>query len=186
MGYDTTAIFISGGSRNHKGYCGVEATLEMGCIAYGEIAKLMDAKKFKKPKADLLKKEIKAFEEREKSWFTADGNYTEEMEKLSEDERKVLSKEKHKADQLLESQLPYIYHGGTNSQSYADVYGDIFMVVSLDEMRVAVIKQQAKLINEKSYEIGYRRFNIILKMIEEFRDKEQWGENNIKIILWGH
>jgi len=40
MGYETTAIFVSSND-DFKGYCGIQATLDMGKIAYGKIAELM-------------------------------------------------------------------------------------------------------------------------------------------------
>lgn len=181
MGYETNLIFVSNYKKEKTGYLKVEAILEMGKIAYNEFGKLLDkiraSKKNSKQTEKLLDELNRVRSEKrdiEEQIFWKGGEYLNVVkDKLGERESGL----EHK----LEQKLPFIYLDG-NTQEFQDRYGDELMVATLEEVEDALIRDNAKIVFENGK--PYRRFDIALKMIEEFK-KECWSSENIRVILWG-
>lgn len=108
---------------------------------------------------------------------------------MPEDEREVLVNKYHRASRVLENKLPYIFWEDGNIESFEDSYGDLLLVVSLEELKEAIEYDRAQDIikndgNEYKY---YRRFDLALNMINTFlNNKDVWDHENIKVVMWGH
>ena len=187
MGYETCLLFID--ERKYtkdKGYARIEATLEMGCICNDMVGKLIEKSVPKKTTKEKLRKQIKAWEKQRAKCYTSDGEYTEEMNDLSEKEREIECDKSYKMSRELDKKLYHVCYSDKNTQQYTDCYGDVLIVVSLADLKEAITLDQAKMIHTKEYDIhGYRRFAMALAVIEQFENKEHWDEN-IKVIMWGH
>lgn len=183
MGYETKAIFVSSHS-DFKGYCRIEATLEMGKIANNYISDLMD--KARNVNRKELESLVKTWEDKHDYIFNAEGNYTEALVKMETDEQQKEVDFLFTLQHDLDRNVPYIFETDHNRQNYTDCYGDLLLVVDLKAFRSAVVKENKMLIAEGQYDArGYRRFNMVLKMIDMF-DKKIWGDEPVKVILWGH
>lgn len=185
MGYETTLIFVNDYKKKFVGYCGVEATLRMGCIAYGAVNDLINKPRDKITEAEEkeLQKLVSAYESQEKRCFT-DGEYGEEIRDMPEKERKKEIKKLYACEKKL-SKLPYVYYR-SDSQQYVDSYGSLLLLVDLKELRDAMVKEQARLISSGEYELGYRRFKAALLLVEHFMSAEDWTPGTIKVVMWGH
>lgn len=187
MGYETKLIFVTANKKKEGrpvGYCRVEAELEMGKIGgYGEIDVLLTkatevSKKLKTEYGEL----VDTLKEGEKEMFNSEGDYTEEYSTMKEKVRdreynKMIGIPRRKLDKV----LPYVYDG--DDQAFEDAYGDFLLVVGLKELKEAIIKDNASEIAKGNYELGYRRFNIALKLIEGF--EHDFGEE-VLVVMWGH
>jgi hypothetical protein len=186
MGYETTLIFINDYKKKFEGYCSVEATLKMGCIAYGVLDKLLT--KIRDKRTEVEEKEmqslVSAYESQEKRCFT-NGEYGEEIRDMPEKERKKEIKKLYAYEKKLKT-LPYTYYNSCNSHQYTDIYGDLLLLVELKELRDAMVKEQARLISSRKYEYGYRRFKAALLLVEHFMSAEDWTPGTVKVVMWGH
>jgi len=180
MGYETKAIFVSS-NQDFKGYCSIEASLDMGKIAGDEVGDLMN----KARRNGDLKPDIKKWEDTHDSIY-CEGNYTERLKEMSESKRRKEVDKLFELQKKLDEKLPYIYERSGDKHDYSDLYGDPLLMVDLKDFRRAVVENQKTLIADGTYEKpGYRRFNMVLKMIDMF-DKKIWGAQPVKIILWGY
>lgn len=184
MGYETRLIFVSDWEKKFKGFGSAEATLEMGCISYGFIAELIKKLRSNNKLIRPINKKIDRFEELQKKVYGDDGNYPEDFKSLDRKEQRKLEKEHWQLEKELGKKLLYIYDG--RKQAFRDAYGDLLLVVSLDELKEALIKDDARLIHEEKYDKGYRRFKLALEMIQHFQNPDYWNKNEIKIVMWGH
>ncbi|NOQ37613.1 hypothetical protein GQ472_01870 [archaeon] len=183
MGYETELIFIQVNHRL-KGFQRVIATLQMGKICYGKIYQLVQESKVH-DKDQKLGAEIDAYERQAGRCYIADGDYTETLKKMPEQERKAEIDKLLKMSATLDRKLCYIYRD-SDRQCYTDKCGDILMVVSLSNLYATLIEEQARLISEGEFEVGYRRFEMAIRMIDKFMDKKIWGNEELKVIMWGH
>ena len=186
MGYETKLIFVTNyTSKKGKivGYCRKEATLEMGKVAYGWFGSLID--KLQANVAILEEKyrdKIEQVNVANNQMFDRAGEWTKEYESISVEERnKEYTNLISKPTQILEKALPFIYEG--NDKYYEDNYGNFFLVATLQEVKEAIVKDNAKDIAKGETDIGYRRYAIALKMIEAF--EHDFGEP-VFVILAGH
>jgi len=185
MGYETTLIFIRNWDTIKTGYHHVEASLEMGKITYNAISELnIKAHKDEKSEAK-LQKEIWAYKNKEKcvydfEWNSCNKEYTEEMNLLSAEKREVEVKKLMKMKMKLEKKLPYIFWSDGNHESFTDDYGDLLLIVSLTDLKLAILNDMAKDIIEQKW--IYPKYTLALKMIEAFES----DGNDVKVILWGH
>lgn len=188
MGYETELIFVSGYKKTKEGricgYQSVEATLEMGKCASGAFGELLKECGFggRSEKTSLIK-EVEQVESMHKELFTSDGDYTEEMKAIpNEADKSKRCAPYYKAKEALEKKLPYFFKDG-NTELFMDAYGSLLMVASLEDVKKAIVKSNAQEIISGNYELGYRRFNIALRMIEAF--EQDFGEA-VQVILYGH
>lgn len=196
MGYETTAIFVAS-TKNFKGWCEIIASVEMCKIAYGSMAELINKHDARTTSSDSpLHKLVNDYEKQYDLVF-AGGDYTGEMKELSENDRDKEVKKIFDIQRKLDKELPHI-HWSDNSRygQYEDDCGSLLIVVTLDELREAAIKAwhedyqqnlefcKKENITDSKY-TGYRRFAMLLKAIEMF-DSKIWGEEPVKVILWGH
>jgi len=188
MGYETELIFVTG---NHKtkegrisGYQHVEASLEMGKCADGAFGELIKACRIDSKRGyPAIIKEIEQVEKLHKELFTADGDYTEELKAIPDDAgRSKRAVPYYKAKDALEKKVPYFYKDG-NTELFLDAYGSLLMVASLKDVKTAIIKSNAKEIMDGNFELGYRRFDMAIRMIEAF---EQFFGETVQVILYGH
>jgi len=182
MGYETTLLFVSHYREKFVDFGKIEATLRMGKIAYDYISDLIGKHTRKNKK---LIEKAKRWSNLHNEIYNLDGNHTMEFKELSEKEQQKKVDKLHKLEESLNAKLPYVYHTSGNKQDYLDCYDDLLIVVPLEELREAIIKSQAKTITDGQYELGYRRFDMALRMIEMF-DKKIWGSKDVKVILYGH
>jgi len=158
MGYETTLLFISG--RKETGYHSVEASLNMCKIAFGEIKKLID----KNRKVIDTKKYEKWFSKA----YTIDGNTRRRY-------KRALNKYREIRNELDNTHL-YFFWSSVQYPEYSDCYDDL-IVVELEELKIAIESEME--------ENPYRRWKNALALIELFQS-EEWKNDNIKIILYGH
>jgi len=130
-----------------------------------------------------LNKLIEKYEAQRKYCWDRDGDYSEELNDMTDTKRNAEIKKLFRMAANLDKELHYIYYEGSDQQ-YEDRYGNTLMIVSLEDLKKAIIKDQAQMVIE-GYDNGYRRFNIALKMIESFQDKKDWNDN-VKVVMWGH
>lgn len=186
MGYETKLIFVTNyTSKKGKivGYCKKEATLEMGKIAYGYMGKLIDKLQSKVEALEVKYREKIA---KVNFWyndmFDREGSWTKEYARLSDEQRnKEYQSLITKPTKILEKALPFIYEG--DNKYYEDNYGNFFLVATLQEVKEAIVKDNAEDIAKGETDIGYRRYAIALKMIEAF--EHDFGES-VFVILAGH
>lgn len=183
MGYDTELIFIAV-NNDLKGYQTIVATLEMKGINYGHMADLISWSHVP-DKDGKLSAKVSAYERQHKRCYNS-GDHTDLLKLMSEAERKAETDKLRKMDGELEKMLCYIYHMDNGHVSYEDRVGDLLMVVSLDALREALIKSQAEAITNGEYKMGYRRFDMALRMVDMFLDRNVWGKEPVKVVLWGH
>lgn len=183
MGYETKAIFVSSHS-GFKGYCSVIATLDMGKIADGHIYDLIG--KAHSTDSKTLEARVKEWRDRHDYIFNAEGNYTDELLKMSEEDKQKEVDKLFEMQHKLDERLPYIFETSNHVHDYTDDYGELMMMVDLKDFRSAVVKENKVLIAKGIYNApGYRRFVMAIRMIDMF-DKKIWGEEPVKVILWGH
>ena len=187
MGYETRLIFVSNSykkSGKFHDYCHIEASLEMGKIAYDNVGALIEKSKVRDIK-DELKKLVEEWESKHNDIYNSNGDYTESAEDMPEKEREREIRRLCVVENKLSVKLPYIFETNGNKQDYTDDYGDFLIVVEMEDLYRAIVQDQAKGIAEHQYELGYRRYAMALKMIEEFMNRKMWGEK-IKVVMWGH
>lgn len=195
MGYETCLLFVSNWKKGFTGYCSIEASLEMGkCSGYDAISELMEKAQAKHTKKETaaLKSLIAEHEHGHKSMFTEEGNYTPEYAAMNEKfAQKAYNELIAKPAKALEKRLPYVMWYSHSIEEYEDSYGDLLMVVTLDECRAAMLKALAQSMGKDDYPgdkdviPGYRRFHMALKLIEAF-DPKIWGEKDVRVMLYGH
>lgn len=184
MGYETEFIFVQE-NKGRKGYQTIEATLQMGQIHYSHLETLM--RKAKVPDKDRkIIDEVNDYERQEKRCFTADGNYTDTLKGMTDIELKAEINKLFRMSNKLDKRLCYIHRGNDSMNCYTDLCGDLLMVVSLKDLRTALIKEQARLVEAGEYETGYNRFDMALRMIDTFLDRKIWGAGQVKVLMWGH
>ena len=190
MGYETELIFVTGNNKTKAGricgYQSVEATLEMGKCAYGVFGELIDrCRNEVKATHDQAVRDVEHMELLGRELFTHEGNYTPEMEAIkTQAEREKRSAPYYKEKRAIETKLPYFYKDG-NTELFLDAYGDLLLVASLIDLKLAILKSNAEEIHDKHYENGggYRRFNMAIRLIEAFQ--LDFGED-VQVILYGH
>ena len=155
--------------------------LLLGCDV-GHISALM---KKHKNNDEVLKEKITECEKIFREVFS-NGDYTEYYKSLGAEEKNELDKERFKLESYLEKKLPYVYWEDGNEHNYADRYGSTLMVVSLQDLKEAIIKQQAEEINTGNFKLGYGKYDMALRMIEGFMNSDFWDEKYTRVIMWGH
>lgn len=179
MGYETNLLFV-GNYTNFKGYCLIVASLDVCKVGYGATGKLMqEARQRVEDKPKLLEM-IKAFEAEYNFLYNSEGNYSDEANQLDSKELNALIEAYYKSRLALEKLLPFVRMDGKDC--FTDKYGDLLMVVSLSELRDAIIKDNSEFLSKDG--ATYRRFDAALKLIDAFRP-ELFGEE-IKVIMWGY
>jgi len=182
MGYETTAIFVSSND-DFKGYCGIQATLDMGKIAYGKIAELM-SNIDRHDNADLKVLEQEWKKQHEHCFIN--GDYTPELKAMDKGDRNIEIDKVFALENKLDKKLPCIFYQNGNMKDYTDRYGEPLMLVDLKDFRKAIIADNKELISCGAFkEPGYRRLNMAVKMIDMFKEKI-WGSQPVKVILWGY
>lgn len=185
MGYDTTLIFVEDWQKKFKSYCRILATVDLakvGCDNFGDlISKCQKPNRYQKQivRYDKLVNEIE------------DLNYSIAHEKDVEEyvkTLKALQKELKQIEAKLEEKCPFIYYESGNIVSFSDRYSEPLMIASLEDVREAIIRDQAKTIHKKEYDgiRGYRRYNTGLALVEHFLDTDQWVKGTVRVVLWGH
>ena len=184
MGYETKAIFVRSNDK-FKGFCSIQATLEMGKIAYGHISKLME--KARNPiRNTTLEDSVKQWKDMHDYVYNAEGNYTDALLKMDDVDKQKEVDKLFEMGHKLNEQLPYIFETSNNVHDYTDAYGELMMLVDLKDFRAALVKENKLMIAKGFYEApGYRRFVMAIKMIDMF-DPKIWGDEPVKVILWGH
>lgn len=182
MGYDTRLMVISANKirkGNPVGYCGVEATLEMGCVAYGKVGALIQALRETKTKA--MQEAIKEYtEEREMVW-TPEGEYQEDLK--TDAQRKTATKKLSKLRKGLEAKLPFVFAG--EEEAYEDWYGDQLLVTDVDTALNAIRFDQATSIAKgENGAQGYRRYALAISLLESFKSDDSFKK--IYVVLFGH
>ena len=187
MGYETRLIFISAGSKKKTvGYCSKVAELELSKVAYNNIGKLIEQKRHD---SDELRKEIgqqiKEIKIMHSDLFGADGDYTEEAKSMTPKDRDLAIKKMYDLKSKVEKKIPYIYIG-EDEQGYEDSYGDLLLVATLQELKSALVHDNALAVVGKDREdsLGDSHFILAIKMIEEFENTKKW--HGIKVVLYGH
>ena len=183
MGYETTLIFCE--SYNHKsGYWNVISTLDMCKITYDKsINNLIDLARSRNgsdKEIEEKKELVKDFESEHKRIFTSDGDYTEELRELSKVEQDKDTKEYSKIQSKLSKKIPYIYYSKNNREDYTDMYGDLLLVVSLEEIKKAIDEARSRDVL-KGEGVWYR-YDIALSLIESIEKNNK----DCKVIMWGH
>ena len=133
-----------------------------------------------------LHEDMKELEALLRKCFNADGEWVEELEHASEEDRNRVTKKYYAALHILVANLPYIYWG-SKDESFTDSYGSRLIVATIEEVYDALVRDQAKTIADKEYDsaYGYRRFHLAIKLLEGFlQDKVSW--KNVRVILYGH
>jgi len=183
MGYETTLIFVSNGYKpKFKGYCGVEATLKMGKIAYDALGELIQKTRIPEAFREEMKKLVEDKRAGHAKMFNSEGNYNAEYSVMPEEKRrKIYHRLIGKIAKQLDAKIPYIYYDDMNDGSYTDAYGDFLMLVTLAELKKAVELDRAKMTLEGG---GYRRFDMALKLIETF--EHDFGSEEVRVVMWGH
>lgn len=187
MGYDTKLVFVSNSGHRSKGrmvgYCSVIATLEMGCCSYHDMGDLINKcrENNKEHEADLLVN-VERARELYKNLFTSDGEYTEEVAGLTKEARQERIDAYYKLKKAIEKRLPFFFADNGNDELYTDSYGDLLLVASLADVKRAIVKSNAKSIANGEHDMGYRRFNTAVKLIEGLED---FGED-VEVIMFGH
>jgi len=185
MGIHTYAHFVTSGyhgkgRKKFIGYCPEVAMLDMG---YKILSDNIGAVAQKHTPPD--DKRVWEINEMEMKWYTREGNHTEWFKNLSKTEKKEFDKKWHKLHNELDKKYPYFYNG--NQERYSDDMNSNtpFIIIPLKEFRAAVIKDQAKLINEEDgYDLGFRKFDMAIQMCDMFLNKEVWGDEEVRVILW--
>lgn len=185
MGYETNLIFVSSGYSQHgkfKGFCPVEATLEMGKIHYGHVGNLID--KTKQSISEKVVHLIEEYNELHDKVFDHEGQTLHKIKELPKEEQQKRFEEVFTLMRKLEEQVPFVYAEGGNYHNFSDNYGDPLLLVSLKDLKKAIKADLKESIKKKEYgKLGYRRFNVALKMIEAFESKQF---NDVGVILFGH
>lgn len=191
MGYETTMLVVDGSEKKGKpvGYQSIIASLELSCCGHkGPMGQLIE--QLQKAVKELSKEtlnEVSEVEEEQKKCFTSNGDYTPELEKLSEEDKNKRTKKYFSMRQKLSDKLPYVYHRDHNNEEFVDCYGDALLVASVKEVYEALVRDQAETIANKEYDsaYGYRRFHLAIKLLEAFmQDSGSWSR--VKVILYGH
>jgi len=183
MGYETKLIFITG--RKRTGYQSDEASLEMGKVCNDEIGDLIGRLRMANRKNANLSADITEWENEHNRIYTQAGNYTPEVDALQLSEQKKATDALFKMERILGKKLPFFYGIDGNTKHFEDSCGDLLLVADIEELLAAIRKDAAGLISNGQYgPEGYRRFNVAIAMLEQFR-KERFGET-VRVVLWGH
>ena len=128
MGYDTKLIVVSNVSKSKDGrkvgYSKVEASLELGCVAYDEVGKLIQRKREEGKK--LLEKYGEKVEKAKADYkriYDREGDFSEELKGLTGAEQDKITAKYYKETAVVEKNLPYMVEG--NDYVYDDRYGDL-------------------------------------------------------------
>jgi hypothetical protein len=185
MGYDTRLVFVTG-TKNKKtkkltGYCSVVATMEMACIAYNAFGALIDQKReaLGKHNQKVIAGHVQETEDLGKEIYGADGEHTDEFLALDIKEQERKKKVYYTSRKTLEQMHPYIYEGG-DGQRFLDSYGDVLMIATLEEVRLALAKDAAKQLLEEGQ--AYRRYAPALALCDALKD---FGED-VEVVMYGH
>ena len=178
MGYETELIFIQDWNRKKGGFKQILARVEMGKICYNEFSKLLE-----KSKKEATVKQAGLLSELNDIRGDLD-DATQGESDFDRDWIKKANDNLWKVENKLEKSLPMIF--ARDDQSFEDSYGDLLIIVSLDDLYRAIMLDSAKELSNYKNPKGYRRYNLALKMIENFMDTEFWAKGNVKVVLWGH
>lgn len=192
MGYETKLLFVESNrhdkEKNPIGYCSVVATVELSKCGSGPVGDLIEKLRNanRKTKSDLTQV-VHEYQKLHDEVYDRSGDYRPEMKELD------LKEVKRKADLIskmhlqLGKRLPYVYETDCSTEDFTDSYGDLLLVASLKELHAALLKDQAQIIESNDYDgHGYRRYSLALKLVEEFRGSEQWDDERVKVIMYGH
>lgn len=181
MGYETTLLFIRNYGKKPIGYCPISASLELSKI-YWAIGDLVEKARSRiNPKErDKLSRMIDNLEEMRKTIYDGEGDYTEEARKWTEKQRDSYGDRICSLRKRIEKKLPAIFWQGDDT-SYRDNYGDLLLVVTLDELRCALLEAQKKAIKEDDR--LETDFVLALQMINHFQTIDS---GNHWVVLWGH
>lgn len=187
MGYETKLVFVTHSNKSVEGrvvgYCCVIGTMDLSKCAYDDMGDLIEkCRTENKALGKDLHDEIEHMENVYKTIFDHDGEYVSEVEKLPKVEQNKKYAVYSKLRQSLEKKLPFFYADNGNDQIFEDRYGDVLLVAGINDVKKALIRSNAKSIAKGEYELGYRRFNAAIKMIEGL---ENFGEE-VSVVLFGH
>ena len=181
MGYETRLIFVHG--NKPVGYQQNLAELDLCKVAYNHFGELIDICRIRQKVPKRVRKMLDKLNEiKNKIGDLSELAFWVGEEIDADDLKEKLQKQQFDLELKLEKHLPFLYGLDGDETFFDDQYGDVLLIASLDEVKQAIIKDQAKSIVEEGF--NYRRFDVALRMIEGFERKPDF--EGIKVVLFGH
>jgi len=179
MGVHTYLYFTSDvqkGKTNPKGHLTIVAKLDIGYGISGEhYDKLI---KNAEVKDRTLKNQIRKRSEILNKVYTLEGNYTESHKSLPKSEQKITSEKLHDMACKLRSKLPCFYVG--DNKTFMDGYDHILRLVKVQDLREALIKEQAHKISSGEYKLGYPKYDMAISMCKMM--EEHYGPSAMVVV----